>query len=84
MKYTNTRNYENLNKMIFDGIGQYDIPYIEPVHFEGMPEFISFDICAKANDKENKGVHFFIDDYRFSGYGITWICILIYLKNSNT
>ncbi len=65
MKYTNTRNYENLNKMIFDGIGQYDIPYIEPVHFEGMPEFISFDICAKANDKENKGVHFFIDDYRF-------------------
>lgn len=30
MSYRQQRDYENLNKAIFDGVGKYDIPVIEP------------------------------------------------------
>ena len=29
--YRNRRNYENLERQIFDGVGKYGIPQIEPV-----------------------------------------------------
>ena len=32
MNYRNTRNYENLEKCIYDGVGEYNIPEIEPAH----------------------------------------------------
>lgn len=58
--------YENLNRRIFDGVGEYDIPQIYPETFEGECEFIGFNYargkCAKS---EEKAVHFFLDDYQF-------------------
>lgn len=60
------RNYENLQRRIFDGEGEYGIPAIKPVHFSGDCEFIGFNFAATATDRGNKGVHFFIDDYQFN------------------
>lgn len=64
--YRNTRNYENLERSIFDGVGEFDIPPLQPVRFSGECEFISFNYAAGAKDREKKGVHFFIDDYQFN------------------
>lgn len=64
MNYRNTRNYENLNKRIFKGVGLYEIPQIEATHFESC-EFIGFNYAAQAKKREEKGIHFFLDDYQF-------------------
>lgn len=64
--YRNSRNYENLERRIFGGVGEYGIPQLEPLHFEGGCEFISFNYAAGAKDRKRKGVHFFIDDYQFN------------------
>lgn len=64
MNYRNTRNYENLNKRIFKGVGPYEIPQIEATHFESC-EFIGFNYAAQAKKREEKGIHFFLDDYQF-------------------
>nr|WP_288684338.1 DUF4417 domain-containing protein [uncultured Anaerobutyricum sp.] len=64
MNYRNTRNYENLNKRIFKGVGPYEIPQIEVTHFESC-EFVGFNYAAQAKKREKKGIHFFLDDYQF-------------------
>lgn len=66
MNYRNTRNYENLERRIYDGVGEYGIPEIQPAQFDLPEEFVSFSAAAKCQQRENKGVHFFIDDYRFN------------------
>ena len=66
MNYRDQRNYENLTKRIYPGVGAYDIPQLEPVQFDGEGcEFIPFSAAARCKDRASKGVHFFIDDYRF-------------------
>ena len=62
--YRQTRNYENLNKSIFDGVGAYGIPRLNPSTC-GADEFIGFNYMKTCKQPENKGVHFFIDDYQF-------------------
>ena len=64
--YRNTRSYENLERRIFPGVGDYDIPMINPVEYEGGCEFIGFNYAKGCKTPENKGVHFFVDDYQFS------------------
>ena len=64
--YRQQRFYENLEKRIFEGVGEYGIPQLEPVYFHGDCEFIGFNYAAGAKERENKGVHFFIDDYQFT------------------
>lgn len=64
--YRSFRNYENLERRIFDGVGKYGIPQLEPTRFQGDCEFIGFNYAASAKDRGNKGVHFFIDDYQFN------------------
>ena len=64
MNYRSTRNYENLEKRIFDGVGQYGIPKIEPTQFTPC-EFIGFNYAAGAKERAGKGIHFFVDDYQF-------------------
>lgn len=63
--YKTQRNYENAQRMLFDGIGQYEIPEIEPVQFESA-EFIGFNYVKSAKNPESKAVHFFLDDYQFT------------------
>ena len=64
--YRNRRNYENLERQIFDGVGEYGIPQIEPVTYEGGCDWIGFNYAKTCKEPEKKGVHFFLDDYQFN------------------
>ena len=63
--YRTQRNYENAQRMLFDGAGQYGTPEIEPTQFDNA-EFIGFNYARSAKDPEDKAVHFFLDDYQFN------------------
>lgn len=63
--YKEQRNYENVNRMSFEGVGQYDIPPIKPIEFTDA-KFIGFNFAKTAKQPEDKAVHFFIDDYQFN------------------
>lgn len=73
--YIEKRNNENLEKVIFDGAGIYDIPQIEPTQIKEA-EFIPFNYASRTADRNRKSVHFFIDDYQFSRL---WIRIDAYI-----
>lgn len=60
------RNYENLERRIFDGVGEYGIPELEPTSYEIGCEFIGFNYAAGCKERTGKGVHFFVDDYQFN------------------
>lgn len=62
--YIQKCSYENLNKYTFDGIGNYDIPQLYAEQCQTR-EFIGFNYAKSCRIPENKGVHFFIDDYQF-------------------
>lgn len=62
--YKTKRNYENANKMIFNGVGIYGIPEIYPSVYDNC-EWIGFNYASGCHEKESKGVHFFLDDYQF-------------------
>jgi hypothetical protein len=62
--YKSQRNYENAQRAIYNGTGEYQIPEIEPVQYEGC-DWIGFNYASTAKDREKKGVHFFLDDYQF-------------------
>ena len=62
--YRNSRFCENLNIAQFKADGQYNIPVLEPYVYEPC-EFVGFNYARSANDKGNKGLHFFVDDYQF-------------------
>ena len=63
--YKTQRNYENLNKALFEGVGEYDIPQLEPVEHIHVDNWISFNYMKTCEEPEQHGVHFFIDDYQF-------------------
>lgn len=49
MSYKATRNWENANKMVFEGYGEYEIPGIAPV-YEVPDSWISFNYARTAKD----------------------------------
>lgn len=62
----NKANILNLEYAQFPGVGKYDIPQIKPVKkLPEIEEWISFNYMLGEKEPENKGVHFFIDDYQF-------------------
>ena len=62
--YRQQRNYENLNKRIFDGVGEYNIPQLESASFD-VDNWISFNFAKTCEEPEKHGIHFFVDDYQF-------------------
>lgn len=58
--------YENLNKRIFDGVGKYNIPLLNPTNLENVENFIGFNFAKSCNEPQNKAIHFFLDDYQFT------------------
>lgn len=64
--YRNERYYENVEKKIYQGVGKYGIPTIEPTQFDGKTEFLAFNYAKSSKKPKGKGVHFFIDDYQFT------------------
>lgn len=65
MIYRQERNYENLNKVVFDGVGEYDTPRLLPININA-DRFIGFNYAKTCKEPNNTGVHFFIDDYQFT------------------
>lgn len=62
-------NFENLDKAAYPGTGDFDIPEIPPFEIsEGLAEteFIPYNYARTCGTPENKGVHFFVDDYQFA------------------
>ena len=63
--YRQGRNYENLNKGIFDGTGTFDIPCLLPENVSAK-YFIGFNYAKTCKQPYDKGLHFFVDDYQFT------------------
>lgn len=55
---------ENLDKLVFNGAGKYDIPKMLKQNTD-VSGLISFESCAYSNEK-GKTVHFFMHDHKFS------------------
>ena len=64
-EYKTARNYENLQKAMFIGAGEYDIPELWPVKSVDVEQWIPFNSAKTCKEPEKTGVHFFIDDYQF-------------------
>lgn len=45
------QTYENLTKRIFEGVGKYNIPVIQPENTE-CQDFIGFNYAQSCNDRE--------------------------------
>lgn len=58
------RNYENCNKAIFPGVGKYGIPVIRPEKYKEC-DWIGINYAKSCQNREGKGIHFFVDDYQF-------------------
>ncbi|MCM1023843.1 MAG: DUF4417 domain-containing protein [Prevotella sp.] len=58
--------YENLQHAKFEGEGKYGIPAIKGSSRKNVTELIGFNSIRNTNGREGKGVHFFVDDYRFA------------------
>lgn len=63
-QYRQERNYENVNRALYEGAGPYGIPKLDPVQCR-TENWISFNYAKTCTDAEGHGVHFFIDDYQF-------------------
>lgn len=65
MTFKQTRNYDNIQRRLYDGVGEYGIPEIEPTQYEPC-DFIGFNYATKKGvERSGQGVHFFLDDYQF-------------------
>ena len=65
-KHRAQRMYENQQKGIVQGVGEYGIPQIMPEYdVDGVEQWLSFNSCVQTEVPEKRGVHFFIDDYQF-------------------
>ena len=63
--YRQTRDYENLQRMMFKGVGDYGIPAIAPVSNLEVDNWIGFNFMQTCKRAYDCAVHFFIDDYQF-------------------
>ena len=66
MKWKDKSDHENLVRRMFAGVGEYGIPPLSPVKYEGGCDFIGFNYASSCKVRANKGVHFFLDDYQFT------------------
>lgn len=64
--YRQQRNYENLQNALFDGVGEYGIPRLNPVYECDVENWIGWNYARGCMDPEIHGVHFFVDDYQFN------------------
>lgn len=69
MTYKQGRTYQNIQLMDFEEAGKYGIPKIEPFAGDLSDiedcEWIGFNYALGEKHPENKGVHFYLDDYQF-------------------
>ena len=63
----------NIDKLMFETDGVWDMPLLEAAQttFTGAEEVIPFNYAITERQPQNKGVHFFLDDYQFER---VWTC----------
>jgi hypothetical protein len=65
-RYKLDRMYENQQKGIVEGVGEYGIPMLRPVtDISRVEKWVSFNACKHLRQPGRAGVHFFIDDHEF-------------------
>ena len=62
--YLQQRNYENLNKAIFEGAGVYGIPILHKDDARA-DLFVGLNYAKSCKNPSDKALHFFVDDYQF-------------------
>lgn len=62
----NKERYENLQHGIYRSVGTYDIPQLHGINEINFPKFIGFNFARTDKHPEEKGLHFFLDDYQFN------------------
>lgn len=74
LNYTTADKYTlyNLDKVVYQGEGPYDIPIITQERWVDGVDFIGFNYAASCKNRDNKGVHFFLDDYQFDRVWHNW------------
>lgn len=68
MSYKDARSaYLNCEKRIYDGVGMYGFPEIQPckIQLDSAPEAIGFNFAIGDKHPQDKIVHFYLDDYQF-------------------
>lgn len=67
MNYREKRGaYLNCEKRMFDGVGQFEMPELNPVQVDLTdPKVIGFNHAIGEWHPEDKIVHFYLDDYQF-------------------
>lgn len=74
VRYAVARTTDNMDGVIYPGVGKYDIPIIRPERW--IPyDFIPFNMAKSCKERVGKGVHFYIDDYQFER---VWRCLSRY------
>ena len=63
--YRETRNYENVQRACFPGVGLFDTPEVNAEKISLPSQWVEFSAASKEKEPWRTGVHFFIDDYRF-------------------
>lgn len=58
--------YENLQYGTFEGVGAYNIPLLLGINDAKFTDFVGFNFASTKKHPEQKCLHFFVDDYRFS------------------
>lgn len=61
------QNILNLSYAQFEGVGEFDIPEMYPIHIDNLKDIPlqGFNYALKEEHPENIGVHFFLHDYQF-------------------
>lgn len=58
-------SFQNAQKALFEGVGDFDIPEIKGVDHIDPVDWISFNMLKTYDSDQPFGVHHFIDDYQF-------------------
>lgn len=77
------KRYDNLEKRIFEGVGEYGVPELAPTQFETGCEFISFNYAKSCKERENKCIHFLLMIISLNGCGEDLIFILLCCRSSD-
>lgn len=64
MSFKSNRFCENMNYPQFGTEGKFDIPVLKPCRYQ-LTEFVGFNYARTTKNKDEKGIHFFLDDYQF-------------------
>lgn len=66
MNYRNTRCYQNCEKRMFEGVGEFNVPEIKPIKLDVEDTvMVGFNYAKTIKKPEEKICHFFLDDYQF-------------------